>query len=89
MAARPRTADHPPLTDPAHVPDVFASGFDVHDWEDWLRLICWADVVDVGDSGRPERRKAASIVIPRSSVYSLIEALRYSVGRFSPQGRQS
>ncbi len=82
----PTRAAKPPLTDPAHVPDVFASGFDVQDWEDWLRLVCWADMIEPADDGsRAERRKAAAIVIPRSSLYELIKALRHSAAHYTAE----
>lgn len=78
-----RRSRRPPPIDPArHVPDVFANGFDVHDWEDWLRLICWVDVIESdSDGGRAARREAAAIVMPRSAVYGLIEHLRFSAAR--------
>jgi hypothetical protein len=67
---------------PQHVPDVFASDFDVHDWEDWLRLICWTEVVEPGrgDGDAHTRLVAAAIVMPRSSLLRLLEVLRISSG---------
>lgn len=94
IAAMPvrRRPEMLPLTDPAHVPDAFASGFEVQDFEDWLRLIGWADYVEGGDGNggaRIERRKAAGIVIPRSSVPGLLEALLRSIGPRRDQQRHS
>jgi hypothetical protein len=82
-----RRAHLPPLTDPDRVRDVFASGFDVHDEEDWLRLIGWAVHSHDGDdgSGNEERRKAMSLVVPRSAVRSLMEALRHSLPPRPPE----
>lgn len=74
-----------------HVPDLFASGFDVHDWEDWLRLNCWVETVEPGggDGAQQLRRKAGALVIPRSSLYELIKVLRYSAAHYQDPGRQS
>lgn len=78
--SRPRPAE-PLLIDPVTLTDAFASGFEVQDFEDWLRLVCWADYTHSGGDGvRGERRKSASIVIPRSAIFALMEALRDSVG---------
>jgi hypothetical protein len=63
------------------VVDVFASDFEVHDFEDWLRVIGWADETDSNrDGAQPVRHKAVSLVIPRSSVNRLMRALRNSAG---------
>lgn len=76
MAAR----RDPPLIDPALSADIFASDFDVHDFNDWFRLICWADeIAGTGDGERAAKRPAAKLVIPRSSQTGLIRVLRYSV----------
>jgi hypothetical protein len=67
----------PPLTDPAHVADAFATGFEVQDhWEEWLRLTGWAECVDAGET---VRRKSVSVVVPRSSVAALMRELRLTV----------
>jgi hypothetical protein len=77
-----RRRDHsPPIADPVDIPDIFASDFDVHDWEDWVRLLCWVDTIEAtdGDGETQEgRRKAAAIVIPRSSIPNLVRVLRHS-----------
>ncbi|MGE3150918.1 MAG: hypothetical protein AB7K04_17865 [Pseudorhodoplanes sp.] len=71
-----------------NVSDVFASGFDVHDWEDWLRLICWVETVEPqpGDGARHARKQTAAIVIPRSSLYELIRVLRHSAAHYRDVG---
>lgn len=78
----------PPLTDPLAIRDVHAAGFEVEDFEDWLRLIAWSPMSGDGGNGGAvtERRKTASLVIPRSGVHGLIDALRHSAG---PQPRQT
>ena len=64
------------------VPEAFASGFAVQEWEDWVRLVAWADDVEDVDGGaaRAVRRVSASLVIPRSALPQLVEALRASMG---------
>lgn len=67
--------------DVEHVADIFASGFEVHDWEDWVRIVCLVDTVEPSDGAHEQRAKVrASIVVPRSSIYDLLQALRQSVG---------
>jgi hypothetical protein len=78
MPRRPRQSDHRrPLADPANVADSFASGFEVHDFDDWLRLVAWADITENSHTGR---RKVASVVMPRSALQLLMQALRESGG---------
>jgi hypothetical protein len=70
------------------VPDVFASHFDVHDFEDWL--ICLVDVVEPdANSGKEVRREATSIVMPRSSVPQLIKVPRFSIATYPAQKKHS
>lgn len=86
MGKRPRSR-----IEPSPVQDIFASDFDVHDWDDWLRLICWVDVIDPGegDGGLPGRRVAAAIVMPRSAALRLMEVVRLSAGRTMGEGMHS
>jgi hypothetical protein len=65
------------LADPHQLGDVFATGFEVHDFDDWLRLIGWAEMTD---NSHTSRRKVASLVMPRSTLLKLMQALRESVG---------
>jgi hypothetical protein len=74
--ARRRTDHRRPLTDPANLPDSFASGFEVHDFDDWLRLVGWADVTD---NSHTVRRKTASLVMPRTALRMLMQVLRGSI----------
>ncbi|MBB4017351.1 hypothetical protein GGR16_002380 [Chelatococcus caeni] len=74
-----------------HTPDVFASGVDVHDWEDWIRMTFWADArpgIDDGDA-KHERRVVAHVVIPRSSLPNLMRSLRQSAGHREEPRRHS
>jgi hypothetical protein len=83
MAARRH--DHKrPLADPHHVGDVFASGFDLQDFEDWVRVVSWVDIVD---NAHVTRRKVASIVVPRSALHALMQELRGSIGGYRDVGR--
>lgn len=79
-----------PVPEPELLPgDVFATDFDVHDWADWLRIVCWVDVVEPNDNGgRASRRPAAALVLPRSAVASLVKALRYSIGHHPAEPRR-
>jgi len=73
---------HPaPLADPHNVADAFASGVDVQDYEDWVRLLGWAECQAIAGDGfaREDRRICARIVMPRSAVPELVRALRQSV----------
>jgi hypothetical protein len=65
------------LADPHQLGDVFASGFEVHDFDDWLRLVAWTDTTDDHHTGR---RKVASLAMPRTTVLMLMQALRESIG---------
>ncbi|MET4247538.1 hypothetical protein [Bradyrhizobium sp. LA6.7] len=74
----PRRHEHRrPILDPHHVGDDFASGCDVQDYEDWLRLVWW---VDVPGNGSGARCKVRGIVLPRSSLHQVVLNLRDSVG---------
>jgi hypothetical protein len=75
--ARKRSDHGRPLADPTNLEDRFASGFEVHDFDDWLRLVAWAETTDNSHTGR---RKVASVVLPRSALATLIQALRGSGG---------
>jgi hypothetical protein len=58
----PRRHDHRrPFVEPHHIADDFASGCDVQDHEDWLRLVWW---VDVPGNSSGARCKVRSIVLP-------------------------
>ncbi|MEY9358973.1 hypothetical protein ABH994_001694 [Bradyrhizobium yuanmingense] len=75
MARRP---DHRrPLLDPRGIGDDFASGCDVQDHEDWLRVVWW---VDVPGNGHGTRCKVRSIVLPRAALHQVVLNLRDSVG---------
>lgn len=76
MAAR-RGNHRRPLADPHHIGDAFANGADLQDHEDWVRLVFWAEMADDSDASR---RKAASIVMPRSALDALMQELRGSFG---------
>jgi hypothetical protein len=88
MATRPKS--RLPYAEPVDLPDIFASEFDVHDWEDWLRLQCWVDTVEPRGNGEllAHRRRAASIVLPRSSLSGLVRVLRNSQGSRKEPSRQ-
>jgi hypothetical protein len=62
------------------MPDTFASTFELEDFEDWVRITCWAPCDQTSDGVHAKLIKSVSLVIPRSSVYHLIEALRFSIG---------
>jgi hypothetical protein len=91
MAKRRQT---PPIVE-SPIRDEFASDFAVQQWEDWVRVIGWAEDVEYAGSepgdggGREVRRKAASLIVPRSSLPALIEALQRSTGHEPPKPRHS
>lgn len=65
------------LFDPLHQGDVFASGIDVQDFDDWLRLVWWTATAEYAQG---PRRKVACIVIPRSALAAMLQELRGSAG---------
>lgn len=65
------------LFDPLHLSDGFASGVDVQDFEDWIRLVWWTAT---GDNAQGPRRKIGCIVIPRSALPAIQQELRDSAG---------
>jgi hypothetical protein len=70
----PRRHDHRrPIIDPEQIADVFASGLDIQDYEDWMRLVWW---VDVPGNGHGPRRKVASIALPKSLLPVVVQELR-------------
>ncbi|UPJ65253.1 hypothetical protein [Bradyrhizobium sp. 191] len=71
MARRPD--NRRPLLDPNGLSDDFASGCDVQDHEDWLRVVFW---VDVPGNGHGARCKVRSLVLPRSALPSVLQELR-------------
>lgn len=74
MAASPRRNDHRrPVVDPHIIGDTFASGVELQDFEDWVRLSWFVDL-----PGNGSRRKVASIVLPRSAVPIVTQELRGS-----------
>lgn len=89
MTTRTRRNLPPPRADAPAATDMFASDFDVHDWEDWCRLICWVDTVEPNGDGDLQvgRRFVATVVIPRSSLGRLIRVLRHSVAQQKEPGR--
>ncbi|MPZ57579.1 MAG: hypothetical protein GEU91_13985 [Rhizobiales bacterium] len=84
-----RSSRAKPADSPTHEPDVFATDFDVHDFEDWLRVICWVEEVEPGDGAKATRRQAAALVMPRSSLAKLMQVLRVSAGQHRESGRHS
>jgi hypothetical protein len=74
---RKRHDQRRPLNDPANLADSFASGFEVHDFDDWLRLVAFVDLTENAHTGR---RKVASVVMPRSALNELLLRLRDSAG---------
>jgi hypothetical protein len=73
-----RRHDHRrPLVDPTDLADAFASGVDLQDFEDWVRLVFW---VEVAENGQATRRKVAPVVVPRSLLLALTQELRGSIG---------
>jgi hypothetical protein len=70
------------MVDPENIGDAFASGVDVHDYEDWLRLVWWVDMQD--NHGR--RRKVASIVLAKHLLPVVVQELR---GASSGHGRET
>lgn len=74
----PRRHDHRrPILEPHHVGDDFASGCDVEDHEDWLRLVWW---VDIPGNSHGARAKVRSIVLPRSALPNVVQELRGGAG---------
>jgi hypothetical protein len=86
-----RRGHRPPLTDPQAVADAFATGFEIDDGEDWLRLTGWTERSGNGGDGGglAERRKTVSLVLPRSAVYGLMEALSLSMANGGQPRRHS
>jgi hypothetical protein len=70
----PRRPDHRrPILEPHPIGDDFASGCDVQDHEDWLRLVWW---VDIPGNGNGARCKVRSIVLPRSALPNVLQEMR-------------
>ena len=68
----------PPLHDPEHVSDAFASGFAVEDFEDWLRLVGWADHGDgSGDGSDAAQRKTLAAHWAHMVVHGTLHLLGY------------
>lgn len=88
-----RKQPHAPVIDPANIPDAFASGFDVQDWQDWVRVVGFADDVAPvdgnGGSLHAVRRKSAAVIVPRSSLPELIDKLQESLGHRVREKRHS
>lgn len=69
------------VDDPAPVPDKFVTSFEIEDFEDWLRLTCWTEHASNRTHGG-ELRKTASLIIPRTSLYELLQSIRISSGPY-------
>lgn len=69
------------ILNPREIGDAFACGVEVQDYEDWLRLTFFADVVH---NGHAARCKAAGLILPRSALHGVINELRGGPG----QGRE-
>ena len=74
----PRRSDHrKPLLDPGSIGDDFASGVDVEDHEDWMRLVWW---VDIPGNGNGARCKVRSLIVPRSALPNILQEMRGGAG---------
>lgn len=73
-----RNGPRRPMIDPANIGDAFASGLDVHDYEDWLRLV-------PGNQGM--RRKVASIVLAKALLRVVLQELRGAGPEHGREGR--
>ena len=72
MSAPRRTDHRRPLVDPHNIGDCFASGLDIQDFEEWVRLTWY---VEAGGNGTTERRKVAAIILPKGLIPVVVTEL--------------
>lgn len=77
MAPQRQDGRRPTMVDPDNIGDAFASGLDVQEYEDWLRLVWW---VDIPGNARGLRRKVASITVAKALLPVVVQELRGAAG---------
>jgi len=70
----------PPLSEPQLVPCLFATGIEIEVLHGAIRLVGWVDL-PTADSGMPERRIIARMVMPEQIARELVRDLRKLLAR--------